>query len=78
MFEVEPLPKDHPFRTLTNVVATPHIGFVTEANYEIFYGQTIENLRAWLAGAPINQITAARPCLPDSQVARQMFAAGHV
>ncbi|MFG1206847.1 D-2-hydroxyacid dehydrogenase family protein [Xanthobacter flavus] len=78
VFEVEPLPKDHPFRTLTNVVATPHIGFVTEANYEIFYGQTIENLRAWLAGAPINQITAARPFLPDSQVARQMFAAGHV
>ena len=78
VFEVEPLPADHPFRTLPNVVATPHVGFVTEENYEIFFGQTADNMRAYLSGTPTNRITATHPFLPDSQVARQMFAAGHV
>ncbi len=74
VFAVEPLPGDHPFRRLHNVVATPHIGFVTEENYDIFYRQSLENLRAWLDGSPINVITGDRPFLPDSQVARQMHA----
>jgi phosphoglycerate dehydrogenase-like enzyme len=52
-FEIEPLPNDHPFRTLDNVVATGHIGYVTEGSYRIYYGETVENIRAWLDGKPI-------------------------
>jgi phosphoglycerate dehydrogenase-like enzyme len=52
-FDIEPLPDDHPFRTLDNVVATGHVGYVTEGSYRIFYGDTVENIRAWLAGKPI-------------------------
>jgi phosphoglycerate dehydrogenase-like enzyme len=48
VFAIEPLPADHPFRTLPNVVATSHVGFVTEETYEIFYGDTVKNIVAWL------------------------------
>jgi phosphoglycerate dehydrogenase-like enzyme len=53
VFATEPLPRDHPFRSLENVLATPHVGFVTEATLRRFYGDTVENIRAWLDGAPI-------------------------
>lgn len=48
VFDTEPLPPDHPFRSLDNVVATPHIGFVTQQTYETFYRDTVANLVAWL------------------------------
>jgi phosphoglycerate dehydrogenase-like enzyme len=48
----EPLPADHPFRRLTNVIATPHIGYVTEDTYRIFYGETVDNIANFLAGTP--------------------------
>jgi phosphoglycerate dehydrogenase-like enzyme len=48
VFATEPLPADHPFRTLTNVVGTSHVGFVTRETYEIFFGDTVKNLVAWL------------------------------
>lgn len=48
VFEVEPLPADHPFRTLPNVLATPHIGYVTEEMYRTFYGDSVTNVVAWL------------------------------
>jgi phosphoglycerate dehydrogenase-like enzyme len=74
VFEVEPLPPNHPYRTLANVLATPHIGFVTAQNYRIFYEESLENLVAYRAGSPIRRITAANPFLPDSQVALQNSA----
>lgn len=49
----EPLPVDHPFRHLSNVLATPHVGYVSEQNYRQFYGQMIEDIIAWAGGAPI-------------------------
>src|SRR6201984_3041336 len=49
VFEVEPLPVDHPFRKLENVLATPHIGYVTEDLYRTFYGDAAANIAKWLA-----------------------------
>ena len=48
VFDVEPLPAGHPFRTLDNVLATPHLGYVTEAMYRTFYGDTVRNIAEWL------------------------------
>lgn len=53
VFDQEPLPAEHPFRTLDNMLATPHVGYVTEHNYRTFFGQMIEDIQAWHAGAPI-------------------------
>lgn len=53
VYSVEPLPADHPFRTLPNLLATPHVGYVTENNYRMFFNQMIEDIQAWHAGAPI-------------------------
>ncbi|MBX8528863.1 D-2-hydroxyacid dehydrogenase family protein [Pseudomonas cichorii] len=53
VFDIEPLPAEHPFRTLDNVLATPHIGYVTENNYRTFFSQMIEDIQAWHADAPI-------------------------
>ena len=50
VFTVEPLPVDHPFRTLPNVVATSHVGFVTHETYEMFYRDTVQNILDWLRG----------------------------
>lgn len=48
VFETEPLPAGHPFRTLDNVLATPHLGYVTAQQYRTFYGDTVRNIVAWL------------------------------
>jgi D-3-phosphoglycerate dehydrogenase len=53
VFDVEPLPLDHPFRTMDNVVITPHLGYVSVQNYRTFYGAIIEDIRAWLDGKPV-------------------------
>lgn len=53
VYSTEPLPLDHPFRNLDNLLATPHIGYVTQNNYRVFYSQMIEDIQAWTAGAPI-------------------------
>jgi phosphoglycerate dehydrogenase-like enzyme len=50
VFDVEPLPADHPFRTLDNMVATPHVGYVTQNLYRTFYGDTVANIAKWLDG----------------------------
>jgi phosphoglycerate dehydrogenase-like enzyme len=59
VFAEEPLPSEHPFRTLDNVLATPHVGYVSRQNYQQFYGQMIEDLQAWAAGKPIRMLAPA-------------------
>ena len=53
VYDDEPLAPDHPLRTLPNTVITPHLGYVTEETYRIFYGQALEDVEAWLRGAPV-------------------------
>jgi phosphoglycerate dehydrogenase-like enzyme len=53
VYEIEPLPAAHPFRSLDRLLVTPHIGFVTEETYKIFYRDTVENVAAWLNGTPV-------------------------
>jgi phosphoglycerate dehydrogenase-like enzyme len=53
VYDEEPLPAGHPFRRLDTVLATPHIGYVTEDTYRLFYQDSVENIAAWLDGAPI-------------------------
>ncbi len=56
-FSVEPLPVDHPFRKLDNVVLTPHLGYVTRENYARIYAETIEGIQSWIAGTPARQLS---------------------
>ena len=60
VFDEEPLPLDHPLRRLENTVITPHIGYVTAETYKIFFDQTVENIRAFLNGAPVRVINPSR------------------
>jgi phosphoglycerate dehydrogenase-like enzyme len=48
VFDIEPLPPSHPFRTLDNVLATPHIGYVSHGVYKTFFEDTVSNIRKWL------------------------------
>lgn len=54
VYDIEPLPADHPLRSLPNTVVTPHQGYVTLENYREFYAAAVHNVRAYLAGKPIN------------------------
>jgi phosphoglycerate dehydrogenase-like enzyme len=56
VYDVEPLPEDHVLRQLDNVVLTPHLGYVTDDTYDIFYGETVADIAAWQAGKPIRVI----------------------
>jgi len=54
VYDVEPLPAEHPLRAEPRALLTPHIGYVTEETYKVFYGQMVAAIEAWLAGRPIN------------------------
>lgn len=53
VFDIEPLPADHPYRSLPNLLATPHLGYVTRRNYEGYFTQAVEDIEAFLAGEPV-------------------------
>jgi D-3-phosphoglycerate dehydrogenase len=57
VFDVEPLPLDHPFRKMDNVVITPHLGYVSEQNYRKYFPDIVEDIRAWLDGKPVRVIS---------------------
>ncbi|MGW2331357.1 D-2-hydroxyacid dehydrogenase family protein [Streptomyces sp. NPDC001700] len=58
VFEEEPLGPEHPFRTLPNLLGTPHLGYVTRGNYEGYFRDAVEDIRAYLAGEPVRVLTA--------------------
>ncbi|MEC9343578.1 MAG: D-2-hydroxyacid dehydrogenase family protein [Pseudomonadota bacterium] len=53
VFDAEPLAADHPLRKLDNVVATPHLGYVTQQTYDLYYRDAVEGIGAWLDGNPV-------------------------
>jgi phosphoglycerate dehydrogenase-like enzyme len=56
VFDVEPLPPDHPLRHAPRTVLTPHIGYVTEGTYRRFYSDAVENISAFEAGTPVRVV----------------------
>ncbi|MFH8884629.1 D-2-hydroxyacid dehydrogenase family protein [Streptomyces californicus] len=56
VFDTEPLPAGDPVRTAPGLLATPHLGYVSRANYETYYGQAVEDIRAFLDGQPVRRL----------------------
>ena len=56
VFDVEPLPADDELRTLPTVLATPHLGYVTQRNYTGFFTEAVEDIAAFLAGDPVRRL----------------------
>ena len=56
VFDIEPLPLDHPFRKMDNIVITPHLGYVSEQNYRKYFPDIVEDIRAWLDGKLVRVI----------------------
>lgn len=59
VYDVEPLPGDHPLRGLENAVLTGHTGYVIKELYELVYGEAVENVSAWLKGKPVRLLNPA-------------------
>ena len=57
VFDEEPLPAAHPLRTLPNVLALPHLGYVTGANYRTYFTEAVQDIEAWIAGEPLRVIS---------------------
>jgi phosphoglycerate dehydrogenase-like enzyme len=57
VFDVEPLPLDHPLRRLDNVVITPHLGYVSVQSYRGYFNGVVEDIRGWLDGKPVRVMT---------------------
>jgi len=58
VFDIEPLPLDHPLRSLPNTVLTPHLGYVTDETYRVFFGDALENIKAFLDDSPVRVVSA--------------------
>jgi phosphoglycerate dehydrogenase-like enzyme len=58
VYDTEPLPAEHPLRSAPRTVVTPHIGYVTQATYDVFYRDAAEDVRAFIAGDPVRVIQA--------------------
>ena len=56
VYDDEPVPTDHPIRSCPRTVLTPHLGYVSHDTYRLFYTQTVEDIEAWLAGAPVRVV----------------------
>src|SRR3954471_24749917 len=56
VFDQEPLPRHHPLREMRRAVLTPHLGYVTEKTYEVFYRDAVDDVAAWLAGEPVRVV----------------------
>jgi phosphoglycerate dehydrogenase-like enzyme len=56
VFDAEPLPPGHPLRTTPRTLLTPHIGYVSASSYRVFYGDAVEDIRAFLDGRPIREL----------------------
>ena len=61
VFDREPVAKDHPYLALDNLLATPHLGYVTEEGYRRIYGEAVEDIRAFLQAKPVRAINAPAP-----------------
>jgi len=57
VYDQEPLPADHPMRTLPRTVLTPHLGYVTRGTYEVFYADAVDDVAAWMGGTPVRALT---------------------
>jgi phosphoglycerate dehydrogenase-like enzyme len=53
VYDVEPLPKDHPLRTAPRTLLTPHLGYVSDGTYDVFYRDAVEDIATWLRGEPV-------------------------
>jgi len=58
VYDIEPLPLDHPLRKLDNVVLTPHLGYVSQQNYRAYFGGVVDDIRGFLDGKPVRLLTA--------------------
>jgi D-3-phosphoglycerate dehydrogenase len=58
VYDIEPLPVDHPLRKLDNVALTPHLGYVSEQNYRTYFPNVVEDIRGFLDGKPVRVLTA--------------------
>jgi phosphoglycerate dehydrogenase-like enzyme len=53
VYDIEPLPLDHPLRSMPNTLLLPHIGYVTTDNYRTWFGEVVEDILAWADGRPV-------------------------
>jgi len=58
VYDVEPLPLDHPFRKMDNTVITPHLGYVSMENYRLYFRDIVDDIRAFLDGKPVRVLSA--------------------